>query len=203
VNSSKIVRIVVWGAVLIAVVVVLYIRLSKNRLNQAISDGNASVDAGDAELKKITQDEESMLGGNIPQAYLLKPASGAEGSEQAFVDREKIKKPVTEADEIITKVVASFREAATKYEEGKKSSNDEVITHYFDLMSQAYQLRADAEDERRKAALLVLDKSIATRAELVKQQKVFLTKYRKAEGEFEKLDEQAAKLKEANKSKFN
>ena len=46
----------------------------------------------------------------------------------------------------------TIRAAAAKFDEGRQVGKSEVVSKYLELMSQAYQKRADAEEARRKAA---------------------------------------------------
>ena len=72
---------------------------------------------------------------------------------------------------ILAKVVENYRAAAAKFDEARKVGKSEVVSKYLDLMSQAYQKRADSEDARRKAVALVVDKSIQSEDELHKKQR--------------------------------
>ena len=51
--STKIVRIVVWGSVAVAVVVVLYIRYTPTQVNRLIDEANDMIDEGDAKQKEL------------------------------------------------------------------------------------------------------------------------------------------------------
>jgi hypothetical protein len=211
--GGKIVRIVVWGAVLIAVAVVGYIRFSRGRVNQAIDDANASIDAGDAELAKIKPSDLELADANIPSEFKVKRPAAPAGSEQEFaggaasdelvLDRDKIGKRAAPLAEAIASVTGRYRDAAAKFEEAKKSARDEVVVNYFELMARAYDKRAESQESLRKSVLLLTDKSVPSLAELTRQQQALVKASKKAETEFESLQEQAKKLHDENKNKFN
>lgn len=211
--GSKIVRIVVWGAVAVAVVVVFYVRTSRMRVDRLIGEANALIEEGDNNEKQLGADGNLLLGGGMPKEIFVERASSPVASEDEFaggtvpkkevtVDRAKLEKVVAKTDEMLTKVVANFRAASAKFDEGRQSARNGVIAKYLELMSQAYQLRADCEEAHRKAAVILIDKSVPSLDEIRKKRGDLLIEAGKAESEFERLAAEAEKLHDANLGQF-
>jgi len=211
--NGKIVRIVVWGSVAIAAIVVLYIRYPTWKVNGAIKEANALIDDADAKRKELgSESEQLLLTGRLAKTYFVKRDEHAAGHEDEFVnadgskdlvlDRAKLKGPVEKASGILAQLAEDYHAAAAKFDEGKRASKSEAITKYLDLMSQACEKRAEAEDDRVKAVALLLDKSIRSEDELYKKRNELVQKARKSEGEFDRLEFEAQKFHDENKGKF-
>ena len=138
--------------------------------------------------KKLGPGADQILNGTVPREF---------GS-----DRAKLEESVARIDGLLAKIVADYRTAAAKFDEGKKASKGEVVAEYMDLMSQAYQNRSSAAESRRKIAALLLDKSIPSNDERRRKADALNSDVFKAEREFEVLDEKAGQLREENKNSF-
>jgi len=195
--SAKIVRIVVWGAVAIAVVVVLYIRYTTSKVNRIISEANALIDEGNAKEKELGPEANQFFMGVVPKAFFVNGTA----PKDSVLDRAKLEKSVAKTNEILTQVEESFRAAAAKFDEGTRGGKSGAVSKYLELMSQAYQKRADAEEAHLKAVALLLDKSIP-QVELRKKCGELFIEARKLEGDFDRLEAEAAKLHGDN-NKFN
>ncbi len=194
--SSKTVRIVIWGSVAVAVVVVSYLRFGTNfrlqignQQNELINDANALIDEGDATKRKLGSNVELLIGGAVPQ--------------ELASDRAKLEETVDKANVLLTKVVESYRAAAAKFDAGSKLGLSSVVSKYLELKSTAYTNLADAEEANRKILLLLVDKPVPTGDELKKKQDALAKQFFTCNSEFERLDMEAEKLHDENKSKFN
>ena len=118
------------------------------------------------------------------------------------MDRAKLAKSVAKADDVLAKVVEDFRAAAAKFDAGRKIGKNAVVSKYLELKSEAYENRADAEETRRKAIALLLDKSIHTKEELHQKREAADNEAAMSEGEFERLDNEAQNLHDDNSGKF-
>ncbi len=183
--SSKIVRIVIWGSVAIAVLVVLYIRNSRQQMDRAVTEANSLVDQCEVNRKKLESEAGELFRGSVP-----KELAG---------DREKLEKTVANFNERYMKNVADYRAAAAKFDEAEKAAKKESDSKYLELMSQAYQNFADGEEARRKALLLLVDKSIPSADELQQKHGALMDEARKLNGEFERLYDDAQKFHDENK----
>jgi hypothetical protein len=209
-KSGTIIRIVVWGSVAIAAAIVLYVYFSRQRVNQCIQEANHLIDEGDDARKAITGDEYRIIDGTGLEKYQVKHApagpmtaagKGRGGSRAFDLDQAKLAQPVAAVDEKIKKVIECYRNAAAKFEEGRKYTSNKVVDKYLDLMSQAYQKRAEDDDCRRQAMLLLVDKSLSE-AERASKHKSLSSDAQKAGSQFDQLDEGAKKLRKENKSLF-
>lgn len=210
--NSKIVRIVVWGLVAVAVVVVLYIRVSRVQVPRLLGEAQKQVDEGEAnEMKLKTEDHQLLNGGGIPKAYLVAPAKNKAPTEDEFakgtkegpdVNWAKLEEAVAATDAKLAEIVKNYRAAAAKFEEGKTAVKSELVAEYFDLRSQAYQKRADAEEARRKLLAVKLDKSIQSDVERNRKFSELSIQIGKSNGEFDALEEKVQKLREDNLDEF-
>ena len=174
-----IVRIVVWGSLAIAAVVVGYIRYTTSKVNGLINEANARIVEGDTKRKELGPEADQFFMGVVPKSFFIKRDEHATAGEDEFLnsagskdmvlDRAKLEESVTTVNEVLTQVAKSFRAAAAKFDEGRRVRKSEVVSKYLDLMSQAYQKRAEAEEIRGKAVTLLLDKSIKSQDELRKK----------------------------------
>jgi len=173
---------VVWGSVAIAAIVVLCIRYKDWKVNGLISAANKFIDQGSDLKKGIGPDADQLYMGRTPPAY----------------DRAKLEKSVADTTELLKQIAEDYRAAAAKFDEASRAGKDEKTSKYFQLMSQANEARAKAEDLRGKAVALLLDKSIKSPDDLHKQCGALMNDARKAEGEFDRLEEGARKLRGAD-----
>lgn len=211
--SSNIVRVVIWGSVAVAVAAVFYFRTANGKVNGLINEANALVDEGDAKRKEYGSETEQLLGGAIPRECFTQRTAKKTTAEDEFLngpapkelalDRAKLEKSVAKTDDLLAEVATNYRTAAAKFDEARKIGNSGVVSKYLELMSQACAKLADAEETRRKAVALVLDKSIASASDLHKQQNALFKGAAESENEFERLQADAEKLHDDNKSKFN
>ena len=211
VKKSNIVRIVIWGAVAIAAVVVLYYRFARTHASQAIADANALSDEGDDAEKKLGMNEQQLLRGYIPKAFYVEQAASkapkttaaADSAKKASpLDRAKLKTAIDGMDGALTEAAEKYRAAADKFESGKRSGQGEMVAKYLDIFSQAYKTRADAEEAKRKALAALVDTSLPSDEERQKEYKKLIEDVRKSEQEFERLVSQGEKLQKENKSSF-
>jgi hypothetical protein len=186
--NSKIVRIVIWGAVAIAVLAVVYVRNSRLQASRCADEANALVDEGETKRKELESESGQLLRGTVPK--------------ELTSDRAKLEESVAKFNERYTTLVGIYRAAAAKFEEGGKAAKNESLSQYWELMSQAYRNFADGEEAHRKAILLLVDKSIPSEDELRQKRETLLEEARKANSEFERLDFEAQKLRNENKSQF-
>jgi len=210
---AMIVRIVVWGSLAIAVVVVGYIRYTTSKVSGLINEANARIDEGDAKRRELGLDADQFFMGVVPKSFFIKRDEHATAGEDEFLssagskdlvlDRAKLEKSVAKVNEVLTQVAESFRAAAAKFDQGRRVGKSEVVSKYLDLMSQAYQKRAEADEIRGKAVSLLLDKSIKSQDELRKRCAALINDARNSEGEFELLEAEAGKIRSKNPSKFN
>ena len=186
--TKQIVRIVIWGLVAVAVVVVAYINYAAGKVSGKIDEANAQIDEGRATSKELGSEADQFLSGALPKALTS--------------DRAKLEAWVAKTNGLLAKVVEDYRAAAAKFEEGRKFALGGVVSKYVELKSHAYQKLADAEEARRKAVVLFIDKSIDSKDELRKKQTVLISEFFKLNSEFDRLDEEAEQLHEENKRKF-
>ena len=129
--STKLVRIVVWGSLAVAVVVVSYIRYTTTKRNQLIDEANALIDEGDAKHKELGPEGDQLIYGFIPKDFFVASPDnktppedevilGAIPRKGFAVDRAKLAKSVAKADDVLAKVVEDFRAAAAKFDAGRK-----------------------------------------------------------------------------------
>jgi hypothetical protein len=181
VTKSTKVRIVVWGSLAIASVAVLYRYYATSKVNRLINESDALVEEGDAKGREIGPDFSQYLHGPISKE-----------------DRAKLEVSAPKATSQLAEVIVAYRGVATKFDEAKSVAKTALIsTEYLDLMSQAYQSRADSEEAHRKAVALLVDKTIKSEEELQKQRDVLVNEARKLESDFERLQMQATKVKNA------
>jgi hypothetical protein len=180
---------VIWSLVAVAVLVVAYIRYTNNRRDRLIDEANGLIADGDNTTQKLGFEVTRFYIGEIPK--------------ELVADRAKLEATAAKLNDSLAKIVADYRAAAAKFGEAKKASWGGVVGQYFDLMSQAYQNRADAEEAHRKTVALVVDKSIESKDELDKKRHALSDENIRFEGEFDRLEDEAARLRESNKGKFN
>jgi len=199
--------------VAVAVAVVSYINYAAHKVSQRINEANVLVDEGEAKMKELGSEDYQFFSGIVPQSFFVEGAKHKTTQEDAFVnktaskkeavlDRAKLEKSIAKTDEILNKVVESYRAAAVKFDEGRKVALGSVVPKYLELKSQAYQKRADAEEAHRKAAVLLLDKSIPSESERRKKVNVLFLEACNSHSEFIRLDDEAERLHDDNKSKF-
>ena len=99
-------------------------------------------------------------------------------------------------------MVESYRGVAAKFDEAKNVGKSELLSKYFDLMSQAYQNRADGAATCRKAIALLADKSIQSAGELSKRRDALIEDANRSERKSRRFEEEAEVLHNENKSKF-
>ncbi len=195
-----------------AVVVVLYIRNSRLQVDRLIDEANALVDEGDKQERELGPEANQLLVGAVPREFFVKRAEHETAAEDdvldrtvpkgLVLDRARLEKSVAKTNELLTTIAKDFRAAAAKFDEGRQAGKSEVVSKYLELMSRAYQKRADAGEVRCKAVALLVDKSIKSEDELRKKFGALLSESRASEGEFERLDAEAQKLHEDNKKLF-
>jgi hypothetical protein len=179
VKRDNIVRVVVYGILGIAAVFVLYRYFATGKANRLIDEVDMLVKAAD--------DGEKAVGGDI-NSYLT-------GIEPA-PDRAKLDAAAANASENLTKSVENFRQAAEKMSQaGSIAKSTLQSPKYYELMSELYQKRADAEEARRKAVALLMDKSIKSQEELRKQRDALIKEANNFERESESFEIEARKAK--------
>ena len=154
-----------------------------------INEANTLIDEGDAARKKLGTNVEILIGGAIPQ--------------ELASDRAKLEETVNKANVELTKVVRSYRAAAANFDDGSKLGMSSVVSKYLELKSNAYTNKADAEEADRKILLLLVDKPAPTGDELKKKQDALTKQHFTSNSELKRLDAEAEKLHDENKSKFN
>ena len=84
---SKIIRIVVWGAVAIAVVVVVYLRYTRMRVDRLIGEANDMIDEGEAKQKELGLEGNQLLSGSLTKDFLVASAAKTDPKEtDVFTD---------------------------------------------------------------------------------------------------------------------
>ncbi len=208
---SKIIRIVVWGAVAIAVVVVVYLRYTRMRVDRLIGEANDMIDEGEAKQKELGLEGNQLLSGSLTKDFLVASAAKTDPKETdvftdtasgPVIDQEKLAKAVARTDAILAQIVEIYRGVAAKFDEGRKANKSEVVSNYLQLMSDGYQKRAEAEETRRKALAVLVDKTIKSEKDRRKKFGDLINEARTSDGNFEILEEQASKLRDDNKSQF-
>ena len=186
---SKIVRIVIWGLVGAAVVVVACIRYAGSRRNGLIGEAEARIADGDSQLQKLEMDANRLSLGDVPKALAGDPTKLAEA--------------VAKTNEGRTRVVEDYRAAVANFDAARKVAWNGVVLKYLDLIAQAYKDRADAEEARRKAIALKFDKSNQSKDELDKKLDALIQENVRLQEEFLRLSTEAEQLRDDNPDKFN
>ena len=186
--NSQTVRIIVWGAVAVAVAVVSYIRYTAGKVSALAEEANVQVDEGENKLRELGPEANQLLCGPVPKALTSDPA--------------KFQELVVKTEDILAKVAEHYRAAAEKFGAAGKAGKSTVVAKYFELMSQACRNRADAKEAHRQAVAALVDKSIQSADELQERRNTLFKGASASEGEFERLQEEAQKLHDENQSKF-
>ena len=138
--TAKIVRIVVWGSVAVAVAVVGYVCYASSRRDALMDDAEARIAEGDKQLQNLVR-ATNRLSMDVPKGLAGDPA--------------KLEEAVAKNQDVLARVAEDYRAAAANFDAAKKVTWNGVVLKYLDLMSQAYKDRADAEEARRKAIALL------------------------------------------------
>jgi hypothetical protein len=209
--KKAIVRIGIWGAVGLAVVIVLCLRNSQSQVPRLIGEAQALVDEGDKLEKDAETKSMQLLTGYLPESYYVatskaKPAASNENAEDATksatIDWDKLNKAVAGADAVLAPMAEKYHAAAGKFDEAKRASKGEIVAKYFDLRSRAYQARADCQEAKRKALAILKDKSISSEEKRRSAMNKLSIEAYGRDHEFGKLEEEAHDLHQKNDAEF-
>ena len=210
--TKQIVRIVIWGSVAIAVAIVSYRYYSTRKVNGLIHEANALIDEGIAKDEELGPEAKQFLSGAASRAFVggaerkttgkTSSVKGAVPKTELALDRAKSEPWIAKSDGVLAKEVESYRAAAAKFEEARNVRQSELVSRYLDLMSQAYQNRADSAETCRKAIALLADKSIQSADELRKRREALIEDANRSERKFRRFEEEAVALHKDNESKF-